>query len=318
MADHTPNNLQPDPQQPTQLPDGLSDAARVRAFADAEMSSKPSSESGVAFEQNLRVAVGRVMSEPQAAPADLRAKILARFDAEYADQPISFEQRAVESKQQSPRPSGGLRALLPRFAALAAVLLLSGAAIFLGSRQFAPSNNGQLAVAEGLSIQTVSSQLQFVQREHSRCSDITSGIFTSKIEATEPDEARAFAEARLGCGGARLEVAIAKMVESGYRFIGVGACAVPGGGKSVHALFTPADATSALRPVSVFLLESPGEGCKDAMPGVCYSCPKAKDAGKPSMLWRDQNLIVFVHSESVQSVDIARDAYMAPDAIQSL
>ena len=313
MADQNPHNPN---DQTAQLPSDLSDAARVRAIADGELAPENAgdAERAVGFERELRSAVSRAMSEPAAAPAGLREQILARLDAEHAadDRPISF----TEHKHQAERESSALFSLLPRFAAIAAVLLLSATVLWVGVQQFSGSTP---AGPEGLSLQTVSSQLQFVQREHDRCSDIGSGNFTPKIVATDVQQAREFAESQLGCGGERLAAAIARMDESGYSFIGVGACAVPGGGRSVHALFVPqADRPDSVQPVSVFLLESPGGGCKGAEPGVCYSCPIAKESGEPAMLWRDENLIGFVHSDSEQSVENLRTAYVAPEAVQSL
>ena len=321
MADHTPHNPNRPAEQPTRLPDGLSRAARIRALADGEIarddpraSEFDGADQAVEFERNLRDTVSRAMAEPTQAPASLREQILARFEAEHAadDRPISFS----EHKHQADRRSTALFSFLPRLAAVAAVLLLSATVLWIGVQQF---SNSAPADGQALNIQTVSSQLQFVQREHNRCSDIASGNFTSKIVATNIDEARAFAETQLGWGGTRLAEAIARMDEIGYSFVGVGACAVPGGGNSIHALFNPhADRADSIKPVSVFLLESPGEGCKDAEPGICYSCPKAKERGKPAVLWRDENLIVFVHSDSEQSVENARTAYVAPESVQSL
>jgi hypothetical protein len=318
---NTPHNPNRPDQQPTRLPDGLSRAALLRAIADGEQApgsaqadASEGAEQAIEFERELRDAVSRAMREPAQAPAGLREQILARFDAEHAadDRPISF----TEHKQQAERNPSALFSILPRFGAIAAVLLLSAAALWMGVQQFSGSGPSDVQTAN---LQTVSSQLHFVQREHNRCSDIASGNFTSKIVATGVEEARAFAESQLGCGGARLAEAIARMDDAGYAFVGVGACAVPGGGKSIHALFNPhADRSDSLSPVSVFLLESPGEGCKDAKPGICYSCPKAKESGKPAMLWRDENLIVFVHSDSEQSVENARAAYMAPEPVESL
>ncbi len=318
MADHTPHNANPHAQQPTQLPDGLSDAARIRAMADGEIASaRGDDSSAIAFERELRQAVARAMSEPQAAPAGLREKILARFDQEAQNAPISFAEAKV-AQRPAPKRSALLSGFLPRLAAIAAVLVLSASAVYLGTQQFGGSQPGVAAAEQGLNLQTVSSQLRFVQTEHNRCSDIGTGNFTSKIEATNLEEARAFAEARLGCGGARLADTIERMQSAGYSFIGVGACAVPGGGKSVHALFAPVQQSADLYPVSIFLLESPGAGCKDAEPGVCYSCPKAKQQGKPSMMWRDENLIVFIHADSLQSIEVARTATQAPAVTQSL
>lgn len=318
MADHTPNNPNPHTQQPTQLPEGLSDAARIRAIADGELAPGEIGETpGVAFERELRQAVSRAMSEPQAAPAGLRESILARLEQEARDEPIPFAE-AKPTRDAGIHRSSLFSGILPRFMAIAAVLLLSATAIYLGTQQFGGSQPGFAAEGQELNLQTVSSQLQFVQREHDRCADINSGNFTSKIVATSLDDARAFAESRLGCGGARLADAIERMRASGYEFIGVGGCSVPGGGKSVHALFTPTQWSDKLHPVSLFLLESPGAGCKDAKAGVCYSCPNAKREGKPSMMWRDENLLVFIHADSPQSIDIARTACHAPDAVKSL
>lgn len=321
MATTPPHNSNLPDEQPTRLPDGLSGAARIRALADGEVSHDEARtneiegvDQAVRFERELRDAVSRAMAEPSRAPTGLREQILARFETEHAadDRPISF----MEHKDQSEHRSSVLLSLLPRFGAIAAVLLLSATVLRVGVQQFSSTTpaNGQV-----LDLQTVSSQLHFVQREHNRCSDIASGNFTSKIVATDVEEAKAFAESQLGCGGARLAQAIARLNEAGYSFVGVGACAVPGGGKSLHALFNPHEGRpDSVQPVSVFLLESPGEGCRNAKPGICYSCPKAKQSGKPAMLWRDANLIVFVHSDSEQSVENARAAYMAPESVQSL
>jgi len=264
------------------------------------------------------------MLEPAAAPEGLRERILASFDREFAQHGAS-EADAIpaslplaEHKHKHPNRSDhtlSLMALLPRFAAVAAVLTLSATLVYVGLQQF---SGGSAPQGQTIAASSVANQLQFVQREHNRCSDVSSGAFASKIVVTDIEECRAYAESQLGCGGPRLAEAIERMGVAGYSLVGVGPCKVPGGGRSLHALFTPIDASAGLTPVSVFLLESPGEGCRNAKPGVCYSCPKSLEMGKPAMLWRDGNLMVFVHSASEASIQSVRAAYSAPDTVESL
>lgn len=330
MADFTPHNPNQSDPQPIRLPEALSRAALIRAAADAEgdasgrlsHDSDHATESAIAFERTLREAVSRAMSEPVSAPEGLRERILAGFDREFArnhttespDTPTPLPMVEPRHRARSARKTS-LAAYLPRFAAIAAVLALSASLLYIGSQQFfaPPTPQGQTIAAS-----SVASQLQFVQREHNRCSDVSSGAFASKIVATDIEDCRTYAESQLGCGGPRLAEAIERMNTAGYSLVGVGPCKVPGGGRSLHALFTPTDAAAGLTPVSVFLLESPGEGCAKAKPGVCYSCPKSLQTGKPAMLWRDGNLMVFVHSASESSIQSVRTAYSAPDTMESL
>jgi hypothetical protein len=329
MADYTtPNPNQSEP-QPTRLPDGMSDAAKIRAAADFEggIEADRGDARAIDFERELRQAVSRAMAEPTQAPAGLRERILAGFDAEYTQQHGHEPDLATQPRTSQPllpaehkprstvdrRPA--IFTLFPRFAAIAAVLVLSGSLIYLGSQQFSGVQPQQ---GQTIAASTVANQLQFVQREHNRCSDISSGAFSAKIVATGLEESQAYAQTQLGCGGPRLAQAIAHMEDAGFSLVGVGPCMVPGGGKSLHALFNPISGDSALQPVSIFLLESPGEGCKDAKPGVCYSCPKSNATGKPVMLWRDGNLMVFAHSASERSLDSVRSAYEAPETVESL
>lgn len=328
MADITPRNPNQSDPQPVRLPEDLSRAALIRAAADAEgnaadrLDSGNGSDTAMAFERDLREAVSRAMAEPAHAPQGLRDRILASFDREYAQHSAS-ESDAIPAalpitEHKHPDRFGrklSMMALFPRFAAIAAVLALSATLVYIGSQQF---SNSAAPQSQTIAATSVANQLQFVQREHNRCSDVSSGAFASKIVVTNIDDCRAYAQTQLGCGGPRLAEAIERMGTAGYTLVGVGPCKVPGGGKSLHALFTPVDASAGLTPVSVFLLESPGEGCKNAKPGVCYSCPKSLETGKPAMLWRDGNLMVFVHSASEASIQSVRAAYSAPDAVESL
>jgi len=321
MADHTtPNPNQPEP-QPTRLPDGMSNTAKIRAAADFEGGDDRDSSQAIAFERELRQAVSRAMAEPSRAPEGLRERILASFDQEYASQHEPASTASSPSmllSEHKPQPVSerqpSIYALFPRFAAIAAVLVLSGSLIYLGAQQFF----GPQLQSQTIAASTVANQLQFVQREHSRCSDIASGAFSAKIVATGLEESQAYAQSQLGCGGPRLAQAIAYMEAAGFSLVGVGPCKVPGGGKSLHALFNPTSTDESLKPVSVFLLESPAEGCKNAKPGVCYACPKSTASGRPAMLWRDGNIMVFAHSVSESSLESVRSAYAAPDVIESL
>jgi len=345
MADPTRNNPSQTPEQPVRLPDGLSRAALIRAAADGEgdavgvlNSGRPGDASeaaadqeslhqALAFEQDLRKAVARSMTDLEPMPTALRQQVLDRLNREYeahdersggvTSPPPALPMSLAESKRDALQPGSDARSRLSifsRFAAIAAVLLLGTTVIFYGIQQM----GGAADPSQQASIAAVSNQLQFVQREHDRCAESGSNAFASKIVATGIEESRIFAEQQLGCGGKRLAEAISRMQDVGYSFVGVGPCKVPGGGKSLHALFTPTESNASLQPVSVFLLENPGKECGKTKSGVCYSCPNATRQGKPAMLWRDNNLMVFVHSSSQQSVDYIRAAYHAPDSVQPL
>lgn len=321
MSDPTRPNPASTDRSPAQLPDGLSHAALVRAAADGEGDAHvllgPEEASAIEFERQLRRAVGRAMAGASdgsdALPPELRQRIVTMLGREMdgrseTPSPISF----AENKHIARPANRTALSFFARIAAVAAVLALGSVLLYQGIQQMGGGPSATTAV------EMVSNQLQFVQREHSRCSDLANNAFATKIVTSDVEEARAYAEQELGCGGKRLADAIARMQQVGYTFAGVGPCKVPGGGRSIHALFVPNQPSIGLDPVSVFLLESPGEGCKNTESGVCYACPNSTKQGKPAMLWRDHNLMVFVNAASPQGIELIRAAYEAPHSVKSL
>lgn len=206
--------------------DGELDAVGRAAL---EARADESDEARIAFERELRRAVGRTMGEPAAAPESLRARIEGL---------VAAENPAAQDRGEA----GPIWSFAGRWMAVAAALLLVGAAVAMAVRTGAPS--GPTFASSDAQVQLAG----FMAREHDACADL-GAKFQRKMSCRERKEAAAMLEEVVGApaGVASLE---------GFRFVGIGPCGVPGG-PSVHLLMECEQAGSR---VSVFVVRDGGDG----------------------------------------------------------
>ena len=211
----------------------------MRAVADAELGPEhlegiEGADAQVAFERDLRSSIARVMGESaSSAPAELRDRLQAMLGAGDAGQSNVVQTPMGDTRSRSFWSGIG------RIAAIAAVVALCASAVIMSSRQ--PSSGHTLQA--GL-------LASFVHNQHDRCQ--TDQHFSNqKFTATNLESAISLAREHLGEVPALIKRGFKNLEQIGFRFTGMGRCAVPGQGHSVHVLFRGDDAAN--RVVSLFI-----------------------------------------------------------------
>ena len=210
----------------------LPPGARIRAAADGEFHQEehasalkgvPDGEARLAFERSLREAVGRAMGGPGTeAPAQLRARIEAALAEDGAERDAVVRSSLGDTRERS------FWAGVGRMAAVAAVLILCVSVVIVASRQFGSFSRGPTLHAGLLA--------SFVQEQHDRCT-LDAEYATRKLSALEPAEAVDLARAHIGGVPPLIAGGFARIRQTGFTFAGMGRCAVPGEGPSVHVVF---------------------------------------------------------------------------------
>lgn len=204
--------------------------AQGRAELDARLAAHGGADAArIAFERSLRGAVGRVMSEPARAPEALRARIEGVIAAEHA---------AEEAAAGGPIP---IWAHARRWMAVAAALLLVGATVLIAVRTGAPEGP---ALGDRARVQLAS----FMTREHGACAELGSH-FQRKMLCRDLERAEWMLSEAVGA-----PASVASL--DGFRFVGIGPCAVPGPGPSVHLLLEEEGGPR----LSVFVQRDGGQG----------------------------------------------------------
>lgn len=310
--------------EPTQsLPPERDPALLARLAADEELSAEQARaldalsatpdarvSERVAFEHALRDSVSRVMSDAPPAPDALRERILAalRGDAEQqAPEPIPFR------TPEPARPSGHTGPFRLGWILAAAALVGVAAIALLVPNQtgVGPSTTQRSAI---LPAATAERLVSFLDSSHDKCANF-GDVFKQKMIARTHAEAAEAAIAILPRVPDVLELPDERLAVLGYRFAGLGRCAVPGKGRSAHLIYrsiTEADAVA----ISLFVQEDTGElpleeGTK------CYCAGLCKDGKKQVTVWRREMLIFYL----VAPADLqprAREVFGAPQEQQSL
>ncbi len=246
----------------------ISGGALVRAAADGELTAAdqrrldelvvddPGLAAGIAFEQHLREATGRVMGAV-AVPAGLgdRVRAAVAADDELGE---SLETLSEKTKQRSfwTRRSwvGALAAVL--------VLGLSAALIFEATRVMnVPLDAGQLVYRQQLA--------GFLTDQHDECCEDAKRA-ESKLTLSNPSAFEEEMTRRLG-----LPVEVPVPGDSGsLHFAGGGPCHVPGEGPSGHVLYKAEFGPE----ISVFV--KPDNGELPLKPGKTYAL-NTKECGVP-------------------------------------
>ncbi len=280
----------------------LNPAALLRAAADGELSpeqlaaldaTQPDLAARVDFERSLKPRVSRAMCDPALAPESLRRRVIAALAAEREE----TEPRTLPLR---PMQDGAPRHLLPRWAALAATIVLVAGVGFMSwsfanrAGVFGPPTAVQLA--------------SFVSAEHDRCSKF-SDHFKSKFTERSPDRAEAAAAEILGSAPAIITMPVAGLRDGGYEFAGIGRCAVPGRGDSAHLLFADGT-TEAANTISLFIQVDTGQLPLDV--GTCYGCPLSETVKHSPVIWRDGGFLFYLFADDPSGLKRAEEAFKVP------
>ncbi len=250
---------------------------------------RPEIEQQIAFERELRRSVGRVMSA-QGAPEVVRQQIREAIAAE----PLTAGNR-VETRRRSfwSRP-------VVQYAVAASMLLLAAAFLIPTS----PLSPFQPTVSSPWGATAQASLISHLESEHERCAEFQE-YFQRKLRVREVSEARAAAGEMLGSEPVEL-----KLSEAGYEFVGLGACALPGPGRSVHLMYRAADGKHP--PVSLFVQEDLDS--VELSEQSCYCVAPEAPGREPVFCWRRDGLLYFLVSPSERAGADLRRAIGAPSA----
>lgn len=236
----------------------------------------------VASERALRAASARaLLASIPPTPSDLRDRVLraARADAHPRDQ-----------RAATPARFTFLRANWAFAAAAGVLLALVAGMLVLSSSAFrAPVWSEH----EGASASLVS----FLASEHSRCAEIGSNHANRKLSTRDPRDAAALIARFVATDPDR----VLNAVGEGFRFLGAGPCAVPGGGASIHLVFVSDDESCA--PVSVFLQDASARS-PDTLPGAPVSLGHCPDGSALRMARVDiRGALLFVAAPTDELAD---------------
>lgn len=286
----------------TRLPPG----ARIRAVADAELGPDhlrgiEDAEPRVAFERSLRESVARAMSGAQtAAPHELRAGIQGLLGASAPAPhdgvvPTSMGDTRLRSFWAGWPVAG-------RMLAVAAVLALCAVVIVTSSRHSTPGSTMQAGLLAS-----------FVHEQHDRCR--TDQVYRQqKFTADDFEAGRELARLHLGEVPALMEHGLRSLERIGFTFAGMGRCAVPGTGPSVHLVFQREDAGT--RMVSLFIQSDRGEWAL-----ADSSCALLESEGQEDqavVLWRDDRFLYFLFAGRGEDLELFRQELGVPSRQGSL
>lgn len=280
-------------------------AARLRTAADGEASDSVTGEDAarVSFERDLRDAVGRVMGA-DAAPAGLRDDLVrAMRDEASSDGGLRLVGTPARPARPSLRPSWWL-------AAAAGIALVVSVVLFRPVTGPSPVSPGRPQASPGEASRHFVRLVAFVSEQHDACAAFGE-FFDAKITSRSREEARAAASELLGRIPRHLDLRSESIVKAGYRFAGLGPCAVPGKGPSVHMLFRADPVVAPGAPiVSVFVQEDTGDLPID--PGPAYAAPASiATPGGTLTVWRDGGLVYYLVAPPIPLE--ARRAFNIPD-----
>ena len=262
----------------------LTDAeqARLDAIEDADLDRR------LAFEGDLRARVSHAMG-PVEVPADLRARIAAAMaetdvddaDAETTDSPDVITTPLGETRD--PSFWDGTMGVVARWAAVAAVLALAATVIITAGRSAftSPYSQGQATALVG-----------FIGGEHDRCGEFGSH-YDRKMSYQSLEDARAAAARILGTNPDSMDFQSSLEAE-GFNFAGLGRCAVPGGGSSIHLMYRRAGDA---QPISLFL--QTGADRSLDIPDACCLV----DGADELIIWQSKGVRYYLFSHDTAAVD---------------
>jgi hypothetical protein len=239
---------------------------------DAHLEAHPQDRERIAFERALRQRVAAAMNTG-AAPAGLREHIAHAFREAHAHP----DQRPGASTGPIDRSKRNYWRDRPVWALAIAAALLVAATAYMVIQPF-----GGVSATGWLDGASTASLVSFVEREHSRCADMSDDE-NPKFVARSLDDGRQIIADRLGVTPDRLDI-----MGCGYMFAGLGPCKVPGSGKSVHLLYRPTKSDGPA--ISLFVQRDAADMGRDR-DSICVS--KLSTLGEV-LIWRDAGLIYYL------------------------
>lgn len=262
-------------------------ASLERATANLSSKDRAAIESTIRAERSLREATARCMcASCPPCPDALRARVLAAAGQTRDDDAApSSAPTPTRREGRDGSDAGGpfvFRLFQRNWAfAAAAIIVLATVVGFLVLPTLAP-NRGVWPPDESSRARLVS----FLGQEHDHCAPL--GRYADlKLSIREAERAEAFIE-RWTPDAERVLAAAGPS----YRFLGVGPCAVPGAGDSMHMVFAPTDALHA--PISVFLQDASGRE-PQALPRTLAQLGETAD-GQSVRAFRHGDCLVYVVS----------------------
>jgi len=266
----------------------------------AHLEREPGDAARVEFERELKSAVGRSMRGAYAAPPGLRDRVQAAISGEEAARP----QPVVEVMAARTRERSFWRGTAGRLVAAAAVI-----AIAFGTwTVFRPGLQGQVFTEPEGRVQLAG----FLTREHRFC-DEDKDFAARKLICRDPARLSENCEQWIGTS-----VPLAQLFEGPVRLVGMGPCAVPGRGRSVHMqmeLQQVGDPSQAM--ASLFIQE--GSAGEELRTSEVYRLDEGGD-GVTITVWRDEttNLVFYLVCEGQEGTETAREVLGVAPPTQSL
>jgi len=292
---------QPDSQQ--WPPSDLSRGEAIRLLADRELSESEirsicsetfgeDAEARILCEQALRSRIAKVMGESAPpCPKGVREavqRLCAGAGDEDAPPSIEIEPAVTRGR--------GFWSTARTLALAASLAMLVAASVLLWpgnpASPFAPTSAPFDATRARLAT--------FIDSEHDKCATL-GDYFDRKFKDATPAEAERFATEHLGVAPHRLS-----LESQGYRLAGIGMCAVPGQGASVHILYK----SDRARSVSLFIQEAKAD--RELDPDICYCIPV--EGGAVLQAWIADGLIYYLYSGEGSPPRDVRAALDAPEA----
>jgi len=282
----------------------------IRAGADGELcaadldalhdlrEADPTTDERLACERTLRARLARVMWRPDRAPHTLRSEIRAMFERERGAGLPAVAPAGPLGRRDRTFWIGG-----PTWLAVAAALALLTAVSVVSRWPIAPAP--WPGIQTGINAH-LASAAHFIVAEHDRCSEFDT-YYEHKFTVRDAASAGDAAVALLGTPPAAV-----RLNDAGYRFAGLGRCAVPGPGVSLHMLYTAIDPG---RPtLSLFVQQDTGRD--DIEPGVRYRVNHPD--GSAVYAWRDGGLVYYLFSPDARAEADATRLLGAPALERSL
>lgn len=251
----------------------------------AHLRGAPGDVGVIEFERRMREAIGMIARGP--APGALRERIFALRGASSHRRPAADRDAVRHAARKAPasRRVSGMRVRASALAAVCAVMLIGAiAALRIG----AAAPRGTIAT-ESHRVELVN----FIAEQAEEC-ELHADLIGTRFRVTDPGEVPAEFARVLGSSPD-----LGRVLSSGLRLLGAGACSVPGRGKSVRMVLEGASGTSLPARVTLYVQQDTGE--LGFGPGKTYCLNDGRGeraAGGAIWVWRRDGFVYFLSSRS--------------------
>ncbi len=263
----------------------------------------------LAFERGLRQAVGRVMSGSQAAPAELRRRIVESL-RQHKQSTHPHPPHTFASESPIAFPGATTHRNWGWLAAAAALALTLGTSLMMWNR--GPTGSGS-ATAHVITTEQATHLVAYIADQHEHCANF-GAFFNKKMTARTEAAAAAAAIELLSKVPSVLELGADRLAEAGYEFAGLGRCQVPGPGRSAHLIYKTTSPDSPV--VSLFIQEDRGDLALE--PDRFYTCAGEMADKETLAVWRKDGLIYYLFTPDPRQQPQAREIFGAPQLHASL